>query len=82
MKEPTQFQFDCKISLLALRDYLSKVNYDEWREDMKWTNEFNYVDSWAEHQWSELKRAPFWWFVEVCEESQFKFLASVEKRVR
>lgn len=81
-KEPTQFQFDCNVSLLALRDYFSKVGYEEWREDMGWTEDLNFVDSWVEEKWSEFKKSPFFWFVNIDNDTQWKFLASIEKRVR
>ena len=81
-KEPTQFQFDCKVSLLALRDYLCKITYEEWREDMGWTQNLNYIDSWAEEQWASMKNNPFGWFIEICDDSQWKFLASMQKQVR
>lgn len=81
-KDPTQFQFDCKISLLALRDYLAKFDMQAWREDLGWTVDKGFVDDWVEEQHSEFRKAPFHWFINVDEETQWKFLASIEKRVR
>lgn len=81
-KQPTQFQFDCKTSILAIRDYLSKFGMEYWRQDLGWTIEKGFLDHWVEEQYITFKASPFLWFVSVDEDTQFKFLAGVDKRVR
>ena len=82
MKQPTQFQFNCKISFVALRDYRSKIDMETWRNDLGWTEENGFVDHWVEEHWGMFKKSPLNWFFDVDEEVQWKFISSVEKRVR
>lgn len=82
MKEPSQFQFNCRVSLLAIRDYISKFGISEWSEDLNWTVDRGFVETYVEEQYRAFQKAPFMWFLNVDEETQFKFLAGVENRIR